>query len=89
MATILLEQIGFVGFNRAYAKGLVARTKGDKDGARAAFNTARIEQEKLVRAQPDYWTQSAELCLLGPIDAALGRKQEALSEGRRRWNFYR
>ncbi len=76
-------RIGFVGFTRAYAKGLVARMKGDKDGARAAFNTARIEQEKLVRAQPDYWTQSAELCLLGLIDAALGRKQEALSEGRR------
>jgi len=28
------------------------------------------------------FTQSAALCSLGLIDAALGRKQEALSEGR-------
>src|SRR5437870_5735774 len=73
-----------MGFTRAYAAGLVARMKGDDDGAHAAFNAARTEQEKVVRAQPgDYWTESPELCLLGLIDAALGRKQEALSEGRR------
>jgi serine/threonine protein kinase/tetratricopeptide (TPR) repeat protein len=72
-----------VGFTRAYAKGLVARMKGDEDGARAAFNAARTEQEKVVRAQPDDFTQSVELCFLGLIDAALGRKQEALSESRR------
>jgi tetratricopeptide (TPR) repeat protein len=57
--------------------------KGDEDGARAAFNAARTEQEKVVRAQTDDLTQSVELCLLGLIDAALGRKEEALSEGRR------
>jgi serine/threonine-protein kinase len=74
---------GPVGFTRTYAKGLVARMKGDEDGARAAFSTARTEQEKVVRAQPDDLTESAELCFLGLIDAALGRKQEALSEGRR------
>jgi TolB-like protein/Tfp pilus assembly protein PilF len=72
-----------VAFTRAYAKGLVARMKGDEDGARAAFNAARTEQEKVVRAQPDDFTKSSALCLLGLIDAALGRKQEALSEGRR------
>ena len=72
-----------VAFSHAYAKGLVARMKGDGDSARAAFNAARAEQEKVVRAQPDDLTQSVELCLLGLIDAALGRKQEALSEGRR------
>jgi serine/threonine protein kinase/tetratricopeptide (TPR) repeat protein len=72
-----------VGFTRAYAKGLVARMKGDEDGARAAFNAARTEQERIVRAQPDDFTQSVELCFLGLIDAALGRKQEALSEGLR------
>jgi TolB-like protein/class 3 adenylate cyclase len=72
-----------VQFTRAYAKGLVARMKGDDDGARGAFNAARTEQEKVVRAQPDDFTQGPALCLLGLIDAALGRKQEALSEGRR------
>ena len=72
-----------VAFTRAYAKGLVARMKGDEDGARAAFNAARTEQEKVIRARPDDFTKSPALCLLGLIDAALGRKQEALSEGRR------
>jgi len=76
-------RIGTFEFTRAYAEGLVARMKGDEDGARAAFNAARTEQERVVRAQPDEWTQSPALCLLGLIDAALGRKQEALSEGRR------
>jgi serine/threonine-protein kinase len=72
-----------VGFTRAYAKGLVASMKGDEDGARAAFNAARTEQEKVVRSQADDWTESPALCLLGLIDAALGRREEALSEGRR------
>ena len=75
--------MGSIVFTRAYAAGLVARMKGDEDGARAAFSAARTEQEKVVRAQPDDLTQSVELCSLGLIDAALGRKQEALSEGRR------
>jgi TolB-like protein/class 3 adenylate cyclase/Tfp pilus assembly protein PilF len=75
-------RMGQILFNRAYAAGLVARMKGDEDGARAAFSAARTEQEKVVRAQPDDLTQSVELCSLGLMDAALGRKQEALSEGR-------
>jgi TolB-like protein/Tfp pilus assembly protein PilF/predicted Ser/Thr protein kinase len=74
---------GPVGFSRAYAAGLVARMKGDNNDARAAFTAARTEQDKVVRAQPDDITKSAELCSLGLIDAALGRKQEALSEGGR------
>ena len=48
--------------------------------ARAAFDAARAEQEKLVRAHPD---DAGALCVLGLIDAALGRKDEALREGRR------
>jgi len=74
-------EVRSVGFTRAYAEGLVARMKGDDDGARAAFSAARTEQEKVVRAQPDEWMEGG-LCSLGLIDAALGRKQEALSEGR-------
>jgi TolB-like protein/Tfp pilus assembly protein PilF/predicted Ser/Thr protein kinase len=72
-----------VDFTRTYAQGLVARMKGDEDGARAAYSAARTEQEKVVRTQPDDFARSVELCLLGLIDAALGRKQEALTEGRR------
>ena len=54
--------------------------KGDAVAAQAAFSAARAQQEKAVRAQPDY---GPALCVLGLIDAALGRKEEALREGRR------
>jgi hypothetical protein len=53
-----------------------------KDDAKAqsAFIAARAEQEKTVQAQPDY---GPALCVLGLIDAGLGRKEEALREARR------
>jgi len=54
--------------------------ENDDAQARTAFTAARAEQEKLVEAQPDY---GPALCVLGLIDAALGRKEEALREGRR------
>ena len=47
---------------------------------RAAFNAARADQQKTVQAEPDY---GPALCVLGLIDAALGRKGEAIREGRR------
>jgi serine/threonine-protein kinase len=37
-------------------------------------------KEKKVQAQPDY---GPAWCVLGVIDAALGQKEQALSEGRR------
>src|SRR5205085_8567388 len=46
----------------------------------AAFMTACIEQQAVVRAQPD---TAPPLSILGVINAALGRKEEALREGRR------
>ena len=52
----------------------------DQTKADSAFFAARIEQEKVVQAQRDY---GPALCVLGLIDAALGRKEEALREGRR------
>jgi TolB-like protein/Flp pilus assembly protein TadD len=72
--------IGDVKFSPAYANGLVARIKGDEAGAYAAFSAARAQQEKVVRAAPE---DASKLCFLGLIDASLGRKEEALSEGRR------
>ena len=68
-----------VFFNRPFIKGVIARMTKDEVKARAAFMAARAEQEKTVRAQPDY---GPALCVLGLIDAALGRKEEALREGR-------
>jgi len=72
--------IGAVKFNPAYARALVARMKGDAAGAYAAFSAARAQQEEAVRAAPD---DASKLCFLGLIDASLGRKEEALREGRR------
>ncbi len=69
-----------VHFNHWFVEGIIARLERDQQKARAAFESARAEQEKIVQAQPDY---APPLCVLGVIDAALGRKQEALSECRR------
>ncbi len=67
-----------VHLSRPLIEGVIARmTKGK---ARAAFTAARAEQEKAVQAQPNY---GPALCALGLIDAGLGRKEEALREGRR------
>jgi Flp pilus assembly protein TadD len=52
----------------------------DENKARAAFTAARVAQEKRVKEQPDY---APALSILGIIDAALGRKEDALREGRR------
>src|SRR6266404_4001836 len=63
-----------------FATGLIARMTKDETKARAAFAAARAKQEKLVQEQPNY---GPVLCVLGLIDARLGRKEEALREGRR------
>jgi serine/threonine protein kinase/Tfp pilus assembly protein PilF len=69
-----------IQFNRPFVEGVIARMTNDDDKARVAFTAARPEQDTVVRAQPDY---APALCVLGLIDAALGRKDEALREGRR------
>jgi tetratricopeptide (TPR) repeat protein len=66
--------------NRPLIEGVIARMTNDEEAARAAFTVARVEQEKAVQAQPNY---GPPLCVLGLIDAGLGRKKEALREGRR------
>ncbi len=69
------------GFNlsRSFGEALLARTTNDEARAQAAFAAARAQQEKIVQAQPDY---GPALCVLAMIDAALGRKDLALKEGR-------
>jgi len=70
---------GMVWINRACAQGLIARAKGDAAAAQAAFSAARVQQEETVRMQPK---EAGAVCALGLIDAGLGRKEEALREGR-------
>ena len=69
-----------VNFTRPFVEGVIARMTNDEHKAQLAFAAARAEQEKTVQAQPDY---GPAWCVLGVIDAALGRKEEALREGRR------
>jgi serine/threonine-protein kinase len=67
-------------FPRPFFEGVIARMANDEQKAQLAFTAARAEQEKIVLAQPDY---GPAWCELGVIDAALGRKEDALREGRR------
>jgi TolB-like protein/Flp pilus assembly protein TadD len=69
-----------IKYRRHFVAGLLARMMKDDAKARAAFTAERAEQEKLLRARPN---DSGALCVFGLIDAALGRKEEALREGRR------
>ena len=65
--------------NRSFLEGIIARMAKDDDKARSAFVAARAEHERIIHAQPDF---APAWCVLGLIDAALGRKEEALREGR-------
>jgi tetratricopeptide (TPR) repeat protein len=69
-----------VHFSRSFGEGLVARMTHDDVKAHAAFTTALDQQVQAVQMQTDY---GPAICALGLVDAALGRKEEALREGRR------
>jgi TolB-like protein len=69
-----------LNFNRPFIEGLIARFMKDDLKAQSAFAAARAEQEKIIQTQPNY---GPALCVLGLIDAGLGRREEALREGRR------
>lgn len=65
---------------REWFAGVAARAFNDSADGRASFSAARAIAEKIVRDQRDngsFWS------LLGQIDAGLGRKEEAVREGRR------
>jgi TolB-like protein/Tfp pilus assembly protein PilF len=79
-----LSPEGIIPFNvrmpRSFCEGLAARTRGDAAAAEKAFNATRVEMEGLLREQPDF---AEALCVIGMANAALGRKADALREGRR------
>jgi tetratricopeptide (TPR) repeat protein len=70
----------FPQLGRDFWVGVIARLKGDETSARAAFMRARAQQEEEIRGLPK---DAGLLVDLGLIDAGLGRKEEALNEGRR------
>jgi tetratricopeptide (TPR) repeat protein len=65
---------------RDFNLAIVARLKGDVAAERDAFLRARTQLAEELRFHPDDIRLLADL---GLVDAALGRKHEALSEGRR------
>ena len=65
---------------RSFCEGLAARAFGDNETAMTAFAGAREEMETVLKKQPDY---PEALSALGMIDAGLGRKEDAIREGRR------
>jgi TolB-like protein/class 3 adenylate cyclase/Tfp pilus assembly protein PilF len=69
-----------IQFRRHFCEGLIARMTKNEPKVRAAFTAARAEQQKRADSQPDY---APAMCVLAVMDAALGRKEEALREGRR------
>ncbi len=77
---INVRGVGETKFNRAYLEALINRINGDTVSASSAFSKARLQQEKAVSLQPN---TGPVLSVLGLIDAALGRKEDALREGRR------
>ena len=69
-----------VVFSRRFMEGVIARMTKDDAGARVAFTAARAEQEQIIQAHESYGPAP---CVMGLIDAGLGRKDEALRKGRR------
>jgi TolB-like protein/class 3 adenylate cyclase len=69
-----------ISWPRDWHVGLVAHCFKDNDAAKKAFTSARTAAAKTVSEQSEYapaWT------ILGVIDAGLGRKSEAIAEGKR------
>ena len=68
-----------VFFPHSWYEALAATLRGNSEQARNDFTRARAEAEVALQKQPDY---GPAFCVLGLIDAALGRKEEAIREGR-------
>ncbi len=65
---------------KAYAEGMIHLLQGDKAEAQAKLEQGYLVSEKLLREAPDDPARHAQH---GLILAALGRKQEAIAEGKR------
>jgi len=67
-------------FPREWGEAIIARGLGDKARANSAFLAAR---ERAAAAAKDRPNDARGLMVLGQIDAALGRKEDAIREGER------
>ncbi|MGZ5537913.1 MAG: hypothetical protein ACXWG0_05230, partial [Chthoniobacterales bacterium] len=82
LADYRLEDSSAGGFvtPRQWYEGVVARNRGDKDAAQNAFTLAHERVAARLHNRPD---DAKALIMLAEIDAALGHKDEAITEGRR------
>ncbi len=76
----LVDQRGNFFWPREWYTGLTDRSLGNTAGALTAFSAARVAVEKTLHDQPDFAPAWGQLAL---IDAGLGRKDDAIREGRR------
>jgi serine/threonine protein kinase/tetratricopeptide (TPR) repeat protein len=64
-------------YPKSWFQALAARMRGDHEGARVEFTSARAAVEQSLSKQPD---SAKMLSLLAMIDAGLGRKEDAVRE---------
>jgi serine/threonine protein kinase/tetratricopeptide (TPR) repeat protein len=76
--------MNYAPFPHTWYEGLLAKLRQDATAAHSAFTAARAETEKLVHAQPG---NAIPLGVLALIDAQLGDKEKAISEGRTACNM--
>ena len=76
--TLIIE--GAPPLPKAFLEGTIQLLQGDKEKAQPALEHAHLVSEQLLREAPDDAARHAQH---GLILAALGRKQEALAEGKR------
>jgi len=69
-----------VRMSQTFCQGMTARAEGDVAASELAFASARAEMAKLVDQNADY---AEALSVLAMVDAALGQKEDAITEGRR------
>ena len=68
-------------FNRPFMEGIIASMA--KDDAKAPCRVSRLHARSRRKLSTPNQITAPALCVLGLIDAGLGRKEEALREGRR------
>jgi serine/threonine-protein kinase len=73
-----IDHSGFL-IPREWTQGIVARGLGDQSRANAALSAARQRVAAVVRDRPE---DGKSLVILAQIDAAMGRKEEAVQEGK-------
>lgn len=73
-------EIAFDNFSSDWAYGQVARVRGDKQRALAAFAAARQKTHELQSDKPE---DAGYLTAVAKYDAGLGRKEDAIREARR------